>query len=136
MNDILRALGRACISQFHPRMLWLAVWPFLVAAVVWTVIGYVFHRAAVDWLVALVSGTIVGTAIESGFATFDITGGLAALMWLVYVGILFGLVVLTALLIIATVAMPQVIAHVSGREYPALVRKRGGSFAGSVGNAM
>ncbi len=43
---------------------------------------------------------------------------------------------LTALIIIATVAMPTVVAYVGGRDYPTLATKRGGSYLGSLGNAV
>jgi hypothetical protein len=50
--------------------------------------------------------------------------------------VVFAAMVLTALIIIATVAMPTVVAHVGGRDYPTLALKRGGSYLGSLGNAL
>ncbi len=43
---------------------------------------------------------------------------------------------LTALIIIATVAMPTVVAHVGSRDYPTLALKRGGSYVVGLGNAL
>ncbi len=135
MNDILRALGRGLVSQFHPRMLWLAVWPFLVAFAAWLALGWVFGGAVQAWLSQALAGSPIGGPIDTTFSWFGVTGGLAVIVWVVYWGCVFALMVLTALLIIATVAMPAVVAHVASRDYPALARKNGGSYAGSLGNA-
>ncbi len=136
MNDIARALGRALVSQFHPRMLWLAIWPFLVALVLWGVAGFVFRHPAIAWLEQAAGGSMVGTTIDAGFAWFGIDGGLALIASVIYLGVLFAMMVLTALLIIATVAMPTVVTHVGSREYPELARKNGGSYVGSLVNAL
>ncbi len=136
MNDIARALGRALVSQFHPRMLWLAVWPFLVALVLWGVLGFVFRAAAIDRLARVAGDSVLGSMVDTGFGWFGIDGGIVLVVAIVYVGAVFALMILTALLIIATVAMPTVVAHVSARDYPTLARKNGGSYLGSVGNAL
>ena len=136
MNDIARALGRALVSQLHPRMLWLAVWPFLVALVAWSVIGFVFRGSAIGWITGLVGTSFVGGSIDTGFGWIGVDGGVAFVAAVIYLGVLFALMVLTALLIIATVAMPTVVDHVSSRDYPLLARKAGGSYMGSLGNAV
>ena len=136
MNDIARALGRALVSQFHPRMLWLAVWPFLVSLVAWGIVGFAFRDAALDWLERVIGGSFVGATIDAGFAWFGFDGGRSLVAVVVYLGIVFTLIVLTALLIIATVAMPTVVAHVGGRDYPTLAQRHGGSYLGSLGNAL
>ena len=136
MNDIARALGRALVSQFHPRMLWLAIWPFLVALVFWGVLGFFFRGAAIDWLTRVASESALGSWVEAGFASFGVSGGLVVLASFVYIALVFALMVLTALLIIATVAMPTVVEHVASRDYPTLARKNGGTYLGSLGNAL
>jgi hypothetical protein len=136
MNDIARALGRALISQFHPRMLWLAVWPFLVSLVSWGVIGFVFSRPAIAWIEGLAAGSFIGGLVDAGFSWFGIDSGLGLLAAVIYVGFLFAMMVLSALLIIAVVAMPTVVEHVASRDYPTLERRNGGSYLGSVGNAV
>jgi hypothetical protein len=136
MNDIARALGRALVSQFHPRMLWLAVWPFLVSLVSWGVIGFVFSRPAIAWIEGLAAGSFIGGLVDAGFSWFGIDSGLGLLAAVIYVGFLFAMMVLSALLIIAVVAMPTVVEHVASRDYPTLERRNGGSYLGSVGNAV
>jgi len=45
-------------------------------------------------------------------------------------------VLITAVLIISVVSMPAMVAHVGGRDYPGLARRRGGTIAGSLWNAF
>ncbi len=136
MNDIARALGRAFVSQFHPRMLWLAVWPFLIALVAWGVLGFAFRHAAIAWLVQAIGASLIGGWIAAGFSWLGADDGLTFVVGLVYFGLVFAAMALTALIIIATVAMPTVVAHVGDRDYPTLVRKRGGSTVGGLANAV
>jgi len=136
MNDIARALGRALVSQFHPRMLWLAVWPFLVSLVLWGVTGFVFRHPAIAWIEQLAAGSVIGSSVETGFSWFGIDGGLGLVSAVIYTGFLFAMMVLSALLIIAVVAMPTVVEHVASRDFPTLERKQGGTYLGSVGNAI
>lgn len=135
MNDIARALGRALVSQFHPRMLWLAIWPFLIALVLWGVVGFAFRNVAIGWIEQALGGSFIGVALDRGFAWIGVDSGVGFLAAVIWLGSVFALMVLTALLIIATVAMPTVVEHVSSRDYPTLVRKQGGSYLGSIGNA-
>ena len=44
--SVLGALGYGLINVFHPRMLWLMVWPMLVALAVWGTIALVTVDAA------------------------------------------------------------------------------------------
>ncbi len=136
MNDIARALGRALISQFHPRMLWLALWPFLVSLVLWGVLGFAFRHPAIAWIEGLAAGSFIGASLNTGFSWLGIDSGLGLISGVIYAGFVFAMMVLTALLIIAVVAMPTVVAHVGGRDYPQLARKNGGTYLGSVGNAL
>jgi Etoposide-induced protein 2.4 (EI24) len=136
MNDIARALGRALVSQFHPRMLWLAFWPFLVALVFWGVLGLAFRASIVAWMVGFSTQTLLGSWVDAGMSWFGFDSGLHFIMTVFYLGMVFAVMVLTALLIIATVAMPTVVAHVGDRDYPTLQRKQGGSYLGSFGNAL
>ena len=136
MNDIFRALGRALVSQFHPRMLWLAIWPFLVAFLFWGVVAWLFRHDALGALYALAADLAWLNWIDAGFAFLGIDGVTRFLVPFIYLALVFAAMILTALLIIATVAMPTVVAHVSQRDYPNLARKRGGSIAGSGLNAL
>jgi uncharacterized protein involved in cysteine biosynthesis len=55
MNDVTRALGNAFRAMLHPRMLALAVWPMLVALVVWIGLAWVFWDSWSQWLSAAIA---------------------------------------------------------------------------------
>ena len=136
MNDIFRALGRALVSQFHPRMLWLAIWPFLVAFLFWGVVAWLFRQEALDALFGFATRLVFIEWIGAAFAFIGISDALSFFGVFVYLALTFAAMILTALLIIATIAMPTVVAHVAERDYPDLAKKRGGSFVGSGVNAL
>lgn len=131
MADVLRALGRALFSQLHPRMLWLAIWPFLLAVALWGGLGWWFRQEALAGLQDVIGSlTLVGW-IDAALAAIGIGGFRVFLVPLVYLGLLIPAIVVTALLIIAVVALPGVIAHVATRSYPDVLPDRSrGAAAG------
>jgi CysZ protein len=133
MGDILRALVRAASSLLHPRMLWLMVWPLLVALAVWITLAVLYWNQVAAWTLAELqrAGVYDWTASTWPFTVFA-----AALGWVLGLLVFVPLVLVTAVLIIGVVSMPVMVRHVAERDYAALERRRGGGFAGSVGNAV
>jgi CysZ protein len=133
MGDIPRALVRAFASLMHPRMLWLMLWPLLVALAVWITLALLYWNQVAAWALGELqrSGVYDWTASTWPFTLFA-----AALGWVLGLLVFVPLVLVTAVLIIGVVSMPAVVRHVAERDYPALERRRGGSFAGSVANAL
>ena len=133
MSDVLRALGLAFLSLLHPRMLWLALWPFLLSLCVWGGLAWVFRQEA---LAAL--GDLIGTLslvgwIDGALAGIGIGGFKVFLVPLAYIGLLIPTIVVTAILIIALVAMPAVVAHVGTRQYADVARRAdGGGWQGTA----
>lgn len=129
MSDVLRAFARGLISQLHPRMLWLAIWPFLLALLAWGGLAWWFRE---DLLLAL--GDFIGELslvswVEGALGMIGIGGFKVFLVPVAFLGLLIPAVVLTALLIIALFAMPMVVDHVATRSYPDLARDaRAASF--------
>jgi hypothetical protein len=56
--------------------------------------------------------------------------------WLLLLFLFVPVVLITAVLIISVVSMPAMVNHVARRDYAALERKKGGTFAGSAWNAV
>src|SRR3989442_5806729 len=52
MNAILNALARAFVSLLHPKMLWLMVWPVIVALVLWVTLAVLYWGEAAQWITA------------------------------------------------------------------------------------
>jgi CysZ protein len=133
MNSIARSLLYALGNLLHPRMLWLMLWPVLLAVAVWGTVAIVFWAQAAAWLAGVINQWM--------------TTGLFALQWDVKDAALIGakaliivllvpLIQLTALLILSSFGMPAMVEHVAGRSYPSLERRKGGNLAGSLWNSL
>ena len=132
MNPIARSLLFAVSNLFHPRMLWLMIWPMGIALVLWTFVlvffGAQIVATLVGWLQQLQSGTFL---VQWDFAT-AITLLAKVLVFLMAIPVVW----LTALLILSVFGMPAMVEHVAQRHYAELARRRGGGVAGSVWNGV
>jgi len=123
-----RALRRALPVLFSGGVLGAVLLPLVAAAVVLVVVGVWRFDAIARWLAVhafgaepAADGTLAGwTAVAAAATTF--VGFVAAAL-------------VAALVAIAVFAMPAIVRTVAARDYPALERRRGGTFAGSLANA-
>jgi hypothetical protein len=133
MTSIGGSLLFAARNALHPGILWLMVWPVLIALGVWLTVAVLLGA----WAVAKVAGVLehwLETAlffIEFDFADWAVVAA-KVLLYVAFVPLVY----LTALLIIGVFGMPAMLEHVARRAYPALGRRRGGSFTGSVWNGI
>jgi uncharacterized protein involved in cysteine biosynthesis len=118
-TSIAGARSRAVPILFTARIVGLAVLPLVVAAVVWTGIAVAGWHPLTDALTR-----IFGASTLSRIAA-DV---IAVLMFA-------ALAAATALTAIAVLAMPVIVRTVAARHYPTVAPLRGGTFAGSLGNA-
>lgn len=130
---LIRSLIRAFISLLHPRMLSLLLWPVMVALVLWAVLAGLFWSRAVAAADQLLRGTPV---VELMFAITPLAGFAAHLGWILLALLFVPMVLITATVIIGIFSMPAIVDHVASRDYPGLVRQRGGGVAGSAWNAL
>ena len=126
------ALAKAIRDFFTARMLGLVLWPLLGSILLWSLLGYFFWHDLVGGLQNLASvpalKNLFGDTVLHVVSEFSVAVALFLL--------LPPLVQATALLITATVAMPLMVEYVAQRDYPQLERRKGGSTAGSVWNAL
>jgi hypothetical protein len=136
MNDLLRSFGRALASALHPRMLWLTFLPFLTATVVWGVILWFSWQTLIGTTrVWLESWSFTSTL----YHLFDWLGFAAlhtVLAPFIVIAVAIPLIVVTILLLIATLSMPGVIRHLSARQFASLEMRRGGTWYGSLAQAL
>ncbi|MFO7541495.1 MAG: EI24 domain-containing protein [Thiobacillus sp.] len=132
MTAVLDALSRALRDLFSLRVLWVVIWPMLVAMLLWAALGITFWGTFSGWL-------------ELGLEKIGIQVWLAELepVWiahtiqaLLHMMLFVPLVMLTALVLTALFAMPALIRVVAQRDYPELQRESGGGLVGSVWNAV
>ena len=132
MTSIADSLFYALRNVLHPRMLWLMVWPLVLAFLVWGVVAIVFWAqiamTIAEWLQS-------GLAYAPFISQWDLTDATLVLAKILILLMLVPLVQLTALMILSIFGLPSMVAHVAARTFPDLERRRGGSLAGSVWNS-
>src|SRR4051812_1186612 len=131
--SIARSLFYGAGHVFHPRMLWLMIWPMLVALAVWGgaaifLWGTLAVRIA-GWLRQGLDYAFSWAHLDLGAAT------LVAANVLLFIGFV-PLVYLTALFILSLFGMQQMVDYVAQRSYPGLERRRGGGIAGTGWNSL
>lgn len=127
--SLLFALG----NLLHPRMLWLMVWPVLVALALWGTVALVFWAQLVLWLAGFVQRWVETATF---FVSWDASGAATLAAKVLILVMLVPIIQLTALLIIGVFGMPAMVQHVAERRFAPLERRQGGSFAGSVWNGV
>ncbi|MSQ62820.1 MAG: hypothetical protein EXR33_03100 [Betaproteobacteria bacterium] len=133
MSPVVRSLFFAFASLLHPRMLWLMIWPMLIALAIWGAV-LLFTGAQV---VAMLAGWMQQW-MEGGtlFIRWDFSNAIAIAAKILVFLAFIPLVWLTALLILSVFGMQAMVEHIASRRFPQLARRRGGSFAGSLANSV
>ncbi len=128
--SVARSLFYGAANVLHPRMLWLMLWPMLVALGVWGLVAlFLWTRLAVRvslWLQQGLDYALAWSHVDFGSAA------LVAANVLLFLGFV-PLVYLTALFILSVFGMQQMVSYVAG-SFPGLERHKGGGMAGSVWN--
>lgn len=120
-------------NLLHPRMLWLMVWPMLVALVAWGAVAVAFWTRIALWLAELMQRWLEPAA---GFVRLDFGDATLIAAHVVLFLLFVPLVYITALFILGVFGMQKMVDHVAARSFPALERRRGGAAAGSAWNGM
>jgi CysZ protein len=120
-------------NVFHPRMLWLMLWPMLVSVALWGTLAFLLWTRLALWIAGLLQHGLDSVGFLMGFNLSDATLIAAnVLLFLLFVPLVY----LTALFILGLFGMQQMVNYVASRSFPALERRRGGGIAGSVWNAF
>jgi hypothetical protein len=132
MKGVLLAWRRALRSQFSGRMLLLSLVPLLLSLTLWGVAMWLGLQPLLDWLHGLFSD-------HGGFDASNSMLGMVGLgmlkvmvVPLLAIALLLPLMIASSLLFMGIIALPALERHVSSRHFPALDRKEGGSFVGSL----
>lgn len=132
MTSITHSIGFALANLLHPRMLWLMIWPLVIALGLWGTLAIVFWAqlalAFAEWMQS-------GLAHAPFISQWDFTTATLFLAKVLILVMLVPLIQLTALLVLSIFGMPKMVEHVASRSYPQLERRKGGSLAGSVWNS-
>ena len=129
---LLDALGRALRDLFSLQVLWVVVWPMLVAILLWLALGITFWGTFSGWI----AQGLDAIGIQAWLADLEPVWIAHTLQALLHLLLFVPLVYLTALVITALFGMPALIRVVAGRDYPTLKRENGGGMVGSLWNAV
>jgi CysZ protein len=131
--SIARSLLYALANVLHPRMLWLMLWPMLVALALWGTVGLaLWTQLAVRlaaWLQQALDYALAWSHVDFG------TAALVAANVLLFIAFV-PLVYLTALVLLSIFGMQRMVDHVARRAFADLERRRGGSIVGSGWNSV
>lgn len=132
-TGVAGALLYGLANLFHPRMLWLMVWPMLVAVALWGSVAVALWTRTAIWLAGVITRWLESAASIVHLDPSQIALVAAnVLLFLAFVPLVY----LTALFILGIFGMPQMVEYVASRTHPGLERRRGGSTAGSVWNGI
>ncbi|MBI1283713.1 MAG: hypothetical protein GC183_05190 [Thiobacillus sp.] len=132
MTAVLDAFARALRDLFSLRVLWVVVWPMLLAMLLWLALGITFWGTFSAWI----AQGLDAIGIQDWLTDLEpvwIANGIQALLHLT---LFVPLVMLTALVLTALFGMPALIRVVAERDYPLLGRAAGGGLVGSLWNAV
>ncbi|SDO58931.1 Etoposide-induced protein 2.4 (EI24) [Ralstonia sp. 25mfcol4.1] len=135
MNDILRAFGRAVVSQLHPRMLMLTVIPFVLATALWGGLIWWGWDPIMGTARALLEGSVFTSWIYSVLDWLGLQSLRTVVAPLFVLTLAIPLVIASMLIFISLFSVPAVVKHLE-RAYPDLQKAHGGSIAGSVFQAL
>lgn len=132
MISVLDALARAFRDLFRFKVLWVMIWPILLAGLIWLVLAVIFWTTFSGWIAQGLDMIGIQAWLENLEPTWIANGILAIVHLLLFIP----LVLVTALILTSLFAMSTLIALVAERDYPQLQRKNGGGFIGSILNAV
>jgi CysZ protein len=119
-------------NVFHPRMLWLMVWPMLLAILIWGIAAIALWTRTAAWIASHLRQWLEASALLARFDLADATLVAAhVLLFLLFVPLVY----LSALFILSLFGMQKMVDYVASRSFPQLERRRGGGVAGSGWNA-
>ena len=133
MGPIFQASLRALRSLTEPGVFWHLLWPTLLSALVWVVLGVLFVGDLAAWLAGVLAGLPGLGWVVAGGASARVAG---SLLLIVLCCLLLPLIYVSALLLVGTVALPLMLERVAARDYAELQRRLGGSSWGSLRTSL
>lgn len=126
--SVLGAVLYGIVNLFHPAMLWLMVWPTLVALAIWGSVALVLWTRLALWLASLFNQWFEMVHLDFSDVAMVLANVLLLLLFVPFV-------YLTVLFILGAFGMQKIVDHVAG-SFPGLQRRHGGGTAGSVWNGI
>jgi hypothetical protein len=120
-------------NVLHPRMLWLMLWPMLIALAIWGTVAIALWMRIATLIAGAMQRWLEWAMFFMNLNLGDATLIAAhVLLFLLFVPLVY----LTALFILGIFGMQAMVDYVARRSFPNLERRRGGGVAGSGWNAL
>ena len=132
MKSLLDSFWRAAAYCLHPRVIALSLLPLVLMVALALGLGYFFWDAAIDGVRATLESWSIYVTLSGWLVGIGLPGLKAALAPLVVVFLATPVIVVGALLAVAVLMSPSMLALVAERCFPSLEKKRGGSFLASA----
>ncbi len=136
MTPVFTSFFRALISQLHIRMLLLTILPLIVALGLWGVALWYGLQPLIDQLHAWFSDYGLFQSAGAMLDKIGLGSVRAILVPLLAMWLLLPFMIVSALVLVGSMAMPAISRHVGLRLYPQLAMQHGGSFIGSLGVSL
>ncbi|MFL6661685.1 MAG: EI24 domain-containing protein [Rhizobacter sp.] len=134
MSLLFDSFWRAVAYCLHPRVILLSLLPLLLMAALALLLGYFFWERALDAVSAMIGSWHMMSAFVQWLDGIGFSGLKAAIAPLIVVFVSTPVIVVLALLAVATMMTPAIVKLVAQRRFPSLQRSHGGSFvAGTFG---
>lgn len=136
MKTVMKSYGRAFLMQFNYKMLLLSLLPSILALVLWAIALYFSMQPLINYLQQYFldnNGFQLATNILN---TLGLLALKAVIVPFIAMWLLLPLMLLTALLFVACIAMPIINRTVSKQYYSQLEKMHGGSWLSSLGFAL
>ncbi len=132
MSLLLTSFYRALLSQLHPRMLLLTVLPFVAAVALWGAALWFGLQPMIDQLYAWFADYDLFHAAGEMLDSMGLNSLRAILVPLIAMWLLLPFMIVSAMVLVGSLAMPAIGRQVGLRLYPQLQPRHGGSFLGSL----
>jgi hypothetical protein len=136
MRALIVSFGRAMLSQLHIKMLLLTLLPFLLSLILWGVVLWLGLQPLIDSLQQYFTVNNMFGVSGAILNWFSMGALKAVLVPLIAMWALLPLMILTALMFVALIAVPAVLEHVARRHFPQLAREHGGSWWGTLWTSL
>ena len=132
MALLITSFYRALLSQLHPRMLWVTVLPFIAAIALWGVALWFGLQPMIDQLYAWFADYDLFHTAGEMLDAMGLNALRAILVPLIAMWLLLPFMIVSAMVLVGSLAMPAIARHVGLRHYPQLMPRHGGSFLGRL----
>ena len=132
MNLFLDSFWRAVAYCVRPRVIALSFLPLILMVALALGLGYFYWDAALDWVRTGLEASAIVTTMLAWLQGIGAGGLKTVLAPLIVIFTVTPVIVLVALLVVATMMAPALVSLVAERRFPQLERKHGGSWVAAV----